>query len=284
MLCPLCDSGTRRVFNKYGYWIRDCQTCHHRFAEIAASAEHVRQVYQDAYFKGGMAGYPDYLGEESTLIDHGRRYGVLLNRFTSPGRILDIGSAAGFLLRGFQESGWSGMGLEPNPSMAAYGQEHLGLQIAIGCLEDFSSSEQFNVVSMIQVIAHFFDINKALQQAAAVTSRGGYWLIETWDRQSWPARILGKHWHEYSPPSVLHWFSPADLSRFAARFGFSEVARGQPIKRIHGQHAKSLLRYKLPGLAHAGFLDRLIPDDKVIRYPAFDLFWILFQKQAALDD
>ena len=282
IVCPICQQQASRLFQKYGYWICRCKTCGHRFAETLSSADHVSRVYQDDYFKGGSAGYPDYLSEAQTLVEHGRQYGALLHQFTRPGKILDVGSAAGFILQGFQETGWSGVGVEPNFAMSQYGRTQLGLQIETGCLEEFSFASKFDVICMIQVVAHFFDIRKALERAAKLTLPGGFWLIETWDRESWPARLLGKHWHEYSPPSVLHWFSPAGLASIAAQFGLVEVARGKPVKRINARHAKSLLRYKLQGSPFAGLPDLLVllPDDKVIRYPAFDLFWILFQKQA----
>ena len=175
--------------------------------------------------------------------------------------------------------------MEPNSSIASYGRTHLGLQIETGNLEQFSSNQQFDLVSMIQVIAHFFDIRQALQKAAEVTQPGGFWLIESWNRESWIARVLGQHWHEYSPPSVLHYFSPAGLNRLVAQFGFTEVARGRPVKRINGAHAKSLLEYKLQNSPLAWSLGglKIIPDDVVIPYPTFDLFWILFQKSAGTD-
>jgi SAM-dependent methyltransferase len=278
--CPLCHHASYRIFNKYGYWIRECKMCHHRFAEISPSAEHLGHVYQDGYFKGDAAGYPDYLSEANSLLERGRQYGALLSKYTLLGSILDVGAAAGFILKGFQESGWCGVGLEPNLSMSVYGRTHLGLQIEMGCLEEFSPVQQFDVVSMIQVVSHFFDIRRAIQRAAMITRPGGFWLIETWDRESWIARLLGKHWHEYNPPSALHWFSPLSLGRFVAQFGFSEVARGRPAKRLSGAHAKCALR-RMVQTSRLGWLEavlKIIPDQLVIPYPAFDLFWILFQQ------
>ena len=282
--CPLCHSQTDRIFDKYEYWVRECKICQHRFAEIPPSAEHVDHVYQDAYFKGDVGGYPDYLGQADTLLECGRQYGALLKKYTTPGQILDVGSAAGFILKGFQESGWSGVGLEPNLSMSAYGRTHLRLQVETGCLEQFSTNRQFDVVSMIQVIAHFFDIRQALEKAEALTRPGGIWLIETWDRNSWVARVLGKHWHEYNPPSALHWFSLSSLRGFISSFGFSEIARGRPAKRINGLYAKSLLRraFNRPTFGWLRMGLDIIPSELVIPYPAFDLFWILFQKRASL--
>ena len=280
MDCPICYSPTHHVFQKYEYWISECENCHHRCVETDLSPEHTHQIYQDEYFKGGGAGYPDYLGEEQILSEHGRRYGTLLKQFTVPGSMLDVGAAAGFLLKGFQESGWKGIGLEPNSSMTSYGRNNLGLHMETGSLENFSTSQRFDLVSMIQVIAHFSDIRKALQKAADITRNDGFWLIESWNRESWVARVLGEHWHEYSPPSVLHWFSPSGLNRLAAQYGFSEVARGRPAKRLNGSHVKSLLGYKLQN-SPLGWLQgglKIIPDQMVIPYPTFDLFWMLFQK------
>ena len=281
MNCPLCGHLSDRVFSKYDYWIRECKHCHHRFTEITTSADHLVLVYGDEYFHGGKAGYPDYLCEANILVEHGRQYAALLSKYMQPGKILDVGSAAGFLLKGFQDTGWEGVGLEPNVSMSIYGRRELGLHIETASLEQFSCAESFDVVSMIQVIAHFFDIRQALQKAAVLTRPDGFWLIETWDRSSWVARLCGKQWHEYSPPSVLHWFSRNGLSRFISQFGFSEIARGKTMKRICGLHVKSLLTYKLHSPPMERLLKRLIPDDQVLSYPAFDLFWALFQKRPA---
>jgi SAM-dependent methyltransferase len=181
--------------------------------------------------------------------------------------------------------GWQGQGIEPNASMAAYGSSNLGVQIQTGSLEELSTDRQFDLVSMIQVIAHFFNIRKALQKAADVTRPGGYWLIETWNKDSWMARAFGQNWHEYSPPSVLHFFSPTTLKQLVSQFGFVEVARGRPQYRISGEHAKSLLAYKLENSAFSWLRSglKIVPDRLSIPYPSFDLFWMLFQKRTDTD-
>lgn len=283
MTCPICSGATRRLFARHGYWIRGCQTCGHRCAEIAPSAEHVARVYGDAYFQGGGDGYPDYLGEASLIRGHGRWYARLLSRYTPPGTVLDIGAAAGFVLQGFLDSGWGGRGLEPNPRMADHARTRLELLVDTSTLEGSDCPERYDLISMVQVVAHFYDLRQALQQAARLTRPAGFWLIETWNRESWTARVLGEHWHEYSPPSVLHWFSPEGLQRLAAQFGFRQIARGRPPKWIGGAHARSLLRHRFEDSRLgrcAGRLLGLIPDRLAIPYPGDDLFWALFQGAA----
>ncbi|MGQ9888939.1 MAG: class I SAM-dependent methyltransferase [Aggregatilineales bacterium] len=252
--------------------------------EIEPGAEHAQRVYDDSYFLGGGAGYPDYLGEAKLLIKHSERYGRLLSRYMQAGRVLDVGAAAGFIVKGLHNTGWVGMGIEPNARMADYGRSVLGVNGQTSTLEQLSADERFDLVSMIQVVAHFYDIRQAFKQAAAVTKPGGCWLIETWNKDSFVARALGPNWHEYSPPSVLHWFAPVTLKALAAQYGFAEIARGEPSKWLNGAHVKSLLAYKMTGSAlqrPANALLRLLPDELPLPYPTFDLFWALYRKDAA---
>lgn len=236
--CPLCGSDPEKNFEAKGFPIYDCLSCRHRFADIAASADHLEKVYDDSYFCGGGAGYPDYLADAELLTERGRYYSKILASFTEPGRILDVGAAAGYILKGMTESGWSGLGLEPNRSMAEFGKQQLGLEMNSGTLPDISCVETFDALSMIQVAAHFSDPAANFGKAFELLKPNGILLVETWDRGSFTARVFGKHWHEYSPPSVLQWYSFDGLTEFLRGVGFEIVGRGRPSKKISGAHAR----------------------------------------------
>ena len=98
--CPLCDSESQVLFEKHAVPIRECSSCRHRFALPPEAEGHVERVYADDYFFGGGAGYDDYLSEAELLRAHGRRYAKRLARFMKPGRVLDVGAAAGFVMQG----------------------------------------------------------------------------------------------------------------------------------------------------------------------------------------
>ncbi len=280
-LCPLCGSASRRAFEKYDIWIADCGECGHRFAEFDPKTEQIKAVYGDDYFSGGGAGYDDYLTEESLLRAAGERYAGIVAKFAEPGMMLDIGAGAGFILKGFEKAGWKGRGVEINQTMARYGQENLGLDIYAGTIEAYPYDDQFDLVAMIQVIGHIPDPVAALKKAASLTRPGGLLLIETWRRDSWTARAFGKNWHEYSPPSVLHWFSKAGLQAACEAAGYRSIASGRPAKWINAGHARSLLKYKLDPMPLGRFASRafsLIPASINLPYPAEDLLWMLFRK------
>lgn len=277
MNCPLCQSESKFAFEAKGFALRDCVKCTHRFAALAADEAHVAEIYDDSYFSGGGAGYADYLAEGEMLKERGRMYAKKLAKFSAgaKGEILDVGAAAGFILQGFIESGWRGSGLEPNETIARAGRKRFGLDIRQGSLESFNADEKFDLISMIQVAAHFYEPRTAFQKAADLLNENGLLLIETWNRESISAKIFGKNWHEYSPPSVLQWFSEKGLTEFLKDFGFEKVARGRPSKKISGAHAKSLLKYRLG----ENFLLKLIPDKLNFPYPSEDLFWALYRRK-----
>lgn len=276
MNCPLCKSESKFAFEAKGFPVRDCVKCAHRFAGIAADEDHVAAIYDDSYFAGGGAGYSDYLAEGEMLKNRGRMYAKKIARHAADakGKVLDVGAAAGFILQGFREEGWQGVGLEPNAQIARAGRERFGLDIRRGSLETFETDEKFALVSMIQVAAHFYSPADAFRKAAELLADDGLLLIETWNRASISARVFGANWHEYSPPSVLQWFSEKGLTAFLKDFGFEKLDGGRPSKKISGVHAKSLLKYRLGD----NFLLKIIPDNVNFPYPSEDLFWALYRK------
>ncbi len=278
MQCPLCSSDSNRIFEVKNYWIRDCNSCSHRFTELAADANHVEKIYDDSYFNGGGAGYTDYLEEAEILRQRGNWYGKLLTKYTNKGRVLDVGSAAGFILKGMTETGWDGVGIEPNESMAEFGRKNLNLNIQKTSVEKYSTDEKFDLVTMIQVMAHFVEPKQVFSHVSDTLKANGHLLIETWNRKSLSEKIFGTKWHEYSPPSVLQFFSDEGIEKLAKDQGFERVAIGRPSKWISGSHAKSLISYKFGDKSIVTKLSKIVPDKLSFPYPAEDLFWVLYKK------
>jgi len=280
--CIVCSgsSSSRRRFAVSNIWIRECDCCGHQFAEIADRDHHIEDTYGDDYFSKGGAGYRDYLGDSPLFLQRAKWYADRVARYCAPGTLLDVGAAAGFTLRAFADAGWDGLGIEPNARMAEHARLQLRVAVEATTLEAFSSGHRFDLVTMLQVLPHFPDPRAALHRAARLLRPGGYLLIETWNRRSWTARLFGKSWHEYSPPSVLHWFSNQTLIRLLGSEGFAVVDQGRPPRRISMGHAKSVLRNKTDAsLAHRMLLgiSTLLPDRLVVPYPFDDLVWMLLR-------
>ena len=281
--CPVCAAPCAPAFDIGTYVVMACPACGHQFVGGEPSRDHLGEIYGDSYFFGGGDGYPDYMAEADLLIEHGRRFAGIVAPHAAPGRMLDVGAAAGFLLEGFVEDGWTGCGIEPNQHMAALARERGGLDVRQGDLETFHADTPFDLVTMIQVIGHFHDLPAAFGALDRITAPGGLCLVDYWNRDSRMARMMGHGWHEYSPPSVRHWFGPRDLDLAFRNIGFVPIARGQPRKYLKGAHLKSLAGHKLrasPLTRPLAPLLHVIPDRMRLRYPAFDLAWVLYRKSA----
>ena len=240
-VCPICFADSEKLFGKNDIAIVQCNLCGHRFAEYQVTREHVQSQYADDYFTDGKVGYSDYLAERNLLKTRGENYARLMSQYLSPRHMLDIGAAAGFVLEGFRNVGWSVEGVEPNASMASFARTTLGLTVHESSLEDYHSNREFDLVTAIQVMGHFADPIAAGNKLAGLTKTEGYCLIETWDYNSLSAKAFGRNWHEYSPPNVLHYFDDGSLRELMQRVGFELVERGRMLKWIDGEHAKSPL-------------------------------------------
>jgi 2-polyprenyl-3-methyl-5-hydroxy-6-metoxy-1,4-benzoquinol methylase len=281
MNCPLCQRESKSHVERQSYVFRRCEPCRHVYLDHQPLQDHVEQVYDDSYFFGGGAGYDDYLEQREVVRERGQFYERKLREFMSPGRLLDIGSGAGFFASAFADAGWKVSGLEPNSRMAEFANEQSRVPTKCGTVEDFSSAEPFDAIVAIQVAAHFVDPVKALERCFGALRPGGYLLVETWNSDSVTAGLLKASWHEYSPPSILHCFSKCSMDRLAARCGFDSIRQRTTLKKIRARHAKSLLRAKgehslVCRLALAAA--SVIPDRLSLYYPADDLFWSLYQR------
>ncbi|MFV0389043.1 MAG: class I SAM-dependent methyltransferase [Pyrinomonadaceae bacterium] len=278
MKCPICSSDSQRKFEVKNYWIRDCLSCDHRFTELLPNDNHIEEIYDDSYFNGGGAGYADYLAEKDLLIKRGEWYAKLVSDYVETGKVLDVGAAAGFLLKGLTEKGWKGTGVEPNRTMAEFGRKNLNLNIETSSVETYNSPERFDLVTMIQVMAHFKNPREVLIHVSDMLKTNGFLLIETWNRNSYSEKIFGTKWHEYSPPSVLQFFSDESLNKLAFERGFEHVASGRPSKWISVGHARSLIIHKYGVNSFFSKLFEIFPSKWKIPYPSEDLFWVIYKK------
>jgi 2-polyprenyl-3-methyl-5-hydroxy-6-metoxy-1,4-benzoquinol methylase len=282
MNCTICNgSNTEIKFIKNGYRILTCHECGHEFTDFKPSASDVLQIYSDDYFFKGGDGYDDYTLEKNMLIKRGEYYANKMKPFMSPGKLLDVGCAAGFILKGFANEGWDATGIEPNDFMVNYANREVGVNVYKGTIETVELKNQFDLVIMIQVIAHLYDVRSSMKRIYDLLKPGGHVLVETWNKDSISAKMFGKNWQEYSPPGTLNFFSKKTLNRLMNDNSFSLIEQGRPKKSIHSRHAKSIIRHKLgetKALKWMAGLTTLIPGNVILPYPAEDLFWALYQK------
>jgi len=205
-----------------------CDGCGTIFQDPRPSADELRAIYRsDDYFALGKRtgiGYADYVGDEAMYRGYFARKLARLGRWTRPGRMFEIGCAAGFSLDEARRAGWAVSGVEMSPAAAHYARDMLGLDVRVGGLEDLPPVEEaYDAVLALQTIEHLVDPTALLSWACTALRPGGLIVLTTPDVSSLPSKVLGRWWPSYRPEH-LSYFDRRTLRSLIERGGLSTIS------------------------------------------------------------
>lgn len=168
-------------------------------------------VIVDAY-SAGMD--PQYV---SQIAARERTFGHALARIErlsgGPGRLLDVGTAAGAFMAAARARGWSVEGCEPNRWLTAWGSHHYGVPIRPGGLFDQElTPRSFDVITLWDVIEHTPNPVRVIERVSTLLKRGGLLVINYPDRGTWLAQLLGRRWPFLSSVH-LYYFTRRTMTR-----------------------------------------------------------------------
>lgn len=202
----------------------------------------LQEIYGKEYFTGKI--YKNYIRERAfrtRLFE--RKLNLIRKHLPVTGKLLDVGSAAGFFLEVARKGGYEVCGVELSKFAAAYATESLGLKIHEGQLEDAKfPSRYFDIVTMWDVLEHLRRPLETLQEASRLLRRCGVIVIETLNVDCVGAKILGSRWPLYQPPYHLFYFSLRTLHILLSKAGF-RVFRVIPVQTYSPIHSHRALRY-----------------------------------------
>lgn len=220
-------------WRKDGYEIFKCRSCGLLFRASLPTFDELPRIYGGHYFRnsdGSRAdGYADYLGDE---VEHrliARRRIKSLERMRSPGKLLDVGSAAGFFMDEARKIGWDVEGIDVSSDTSQWGRDRMGLKIVTGLFQEAQyPPASFDAVTMWDYIEHSIDPGSDLSKAAEVLRRGGVLMLSTGDAASAVARISGRRWHLLTPRHHNFFFTTKTLRRYLTARGFEISYIGYP--------------------------------------------------------
>lgn len=224
--CPVCDSNrtkeTKLITGKTTIdgtqlCLTTCANCSAVFQPIAPKEEILVQWY-------------DYMGHEpanvsvSALIEHRlRRMLRSLEPYRMTGRLLEVGSGGGPLVRAATECGWEVSATEISPSCCEILRPQLGPRLHQGALPKATfKSNSFDAVVMIEVIEHLADPSSYLIAARQLLRPGGCLLLTTPNLRGASGRLLGGRWQAVGDEH-LNYFDRGSITKILASCGFADV-------------------------------------------------------------
>ena len=149
----------------------------------------------------------------------------LLDRFASPGDVLDVGCGNGRTLRGL-DSRFTPWGIEIAVEAAKEARQYFSerggdveLATALNGLK-VQPDDKFTAVVMRSYLEHEISPREALAESYRVLQKGGVIILKTPNFGSINAWITGNKWCGIRLPAHVNYFRPAELEKMVVDTGY----------------------------------------------------------------
>jgi SAM-dependent methyltransferase len=218
-----------------------------RFLAVQPVGDSLASLYSAEYFETDFrCGRADAHSFDGTAwVEENRGLVDAFERLRAPGRLLEVGSAAGGLLRHAQDRGWTVHGVELSGA-AVERARALGVAVTQGTLDTAALPDAaYDLVYMGDVLEHVPDCRATLAQVTRVLAPGGHFYLRGPITTNSLARRLalaacgatGRTIVLREPPYHLWEFTPGPLRRLARACGLEVVRLEQakiPPGHAHG--------------------------------------------------
>ncbi len=218
--CPVCSfKGSARI--KYSFSnqkIYECPVCLFKFLYPQPTKHELRELYKsEEYFFNGnffngendhIFGYADYYAErfnkQRQFTKIARKCMQLLINYapsshTNKFKLIEIGCGPGFFLEAAKEIGFEVSGIEFNPNIISKYTNQPSCPIKIEDYEKTSDHEPeaYDCIVLLDVIEHFRNPIKVIENTYQSLVPGGILVISTTDSGSLTSQILGKRLEDF---------------------------------------------------------------------------------------
>lgn len=137
-------------------------------------------------------------------------------------KILEIGCANGWFLKGLKDRGYATKGIEMSAEASAYAKKVLGLDVTCGSIMDIELGEdKYDCIFSWMVLEHLHDPSAIIKKIRRALKDGGVFVFSVPNVNSLEARLFGKYWYNIDVPRHLYHFSVTSISAILERNGFS---------------------------------------------------------------
>jgi ubiquinone/menaquinone biosynthesis C-methylase UbiE len=228
--CNLCGSDDYTILFEAGVaqinQIVKCNCCGLMYSTPRSQAPDCEQIadYDPDFVYSNL--YTQHLiqrseKEEHQVRDYETTKAFLREHYPQKGKLVEVGSGLGYLLKFFREDGWDVLGIEPNVGMCRYAETELGIKVIPTILENAQLADaSVDAMTMMHVIEHVPDPLATFKEVYRVLKPGGIFVLETPRYDTWLFKILGKRERSLSCEGHIYFFTTNTLQQMATKAGF----------------------------------------------------------------
>lgn len=165
-----------------------------------------------------------YRKESGQVRDFAATRKVIRDLYPKGGRMIEVGSGLGYLLRSFKDEGWDVMGVDSWVELPAATQDLHGIRTIPATLEQAGLPDaSADVVVMLHVIEHVPDPVATLREISRVLKPGGHAVIETPRYDTLMFRLLGHRERSIRCDGHIYFFTFDSLRRAYEKAGFTGI-------------------------------------------------------------
>jgi len=240
MHCIICKSADIKQIRikKIDHTGYQCGACSFVFLWPQPNLKEIADIYKEPYYKS----WGVFTGEEkpeTARLKRGTsdRYLKRVMLYRKSGKLLDIGSAFGYLMEVAGGHGFDVYGVELSHFSSTIAKKKFGSKVFEGKLEDSRfPNAHFDVITMFDLIEHIPQPLEFMREVRRIIKPGGFIAITTPDTGSLSHKLLGYGGWFHFKFEHLGYFNGKSIEQLARCTGFALVEKKRAYKTMSFQY------------------------------------------------
>jgi 2-polyprenyl-3-methyl-5-hydroxy-6-metoxy-1,4-benzoquinol methylase len=204
---------------------------------------------QDSGLKDVLAFYEglqdaEYVRSGLQRLKQARHILRITKRYHHKGRLLDVGSGMGTLVKEAMEIGYEAEGIEPSRSFQKEAAEN-GLSVYPGTLPHSKIKGPYQIITLVDVLEHVSNPLNLLLEIRKIISDDGIVGIAVPDSQSLMARILGFRWWHFRLAHIGY-YNKNNLKAICEKAGLKLLRIYRPLWYFRLDYLAKRINFYLP--------------------------------------
>ncbi len=229
--CPVCNADNYKVIlkikerNNFYNLNRDilfsivkCKSCSMIYVNPTLDNTILAEIYSS-----GMLPFKQSF-EETRQVEY-QRVIKRIKKIKPTGRILDVGSGHGHLLKIARNHGYQALGIEINKKGYEYSKSQ-GLEVINDYIENAELKDNhFDIVILFHLLEHTTNPSSILSEVFRVLKKDGLLVVAFPNVNCWRRLIKGKKWEGWHPVEHILYFSFPTLKKLLEKTGFRIIQK-----------------------------------------------------------